>query len=255
MININKGFQLSKDKLIGNKLNSLLSNDGTRFKELVKFFEKELDIELDTKISKQLNSKDIDTFLEKEDDYEAFYSSDISKLVKQYKSYFNYYEGVNQCQYCGKLYFQNIFDNFLMNERDIIVCHKCTSKDIVKKEAGFINFEFVTSKTSDIPEDFVENRENSIEKIIELLDILKEIIEYGHSIEFARILTMGGYNADETDYLKKYQDTIEKAYVNNQISKEHFDFFVKLLNASNLEEDMPLNIDHKVFQLIRLSNY
>lgn len=246
---------MSKDKIIGNNLNSLLSNDGATFKELVKFFEKELNLELEIKIAKQLNSKNIDAFLENEDDYEAFYSSDISELVLEYKKYFDYYEGINQCHYCGKLFFQNVFNNFLMNERDIIVCHNCTSKDTVKKEAGFTNFEFVTKRTADIPEDFVENRENDIKKIIELLNVLKEIIEYGHSIEFARILTMGGYDAEETDYLKKYKNTVEKSYSNNEITKEYYEFFLKLLNTSNLEVNMPLSIDHKVFQLIRLSNY
>lgn len=246
---------MSIDEIIGNKLNILLSKDGASFKELIEFFERELSIELELKISKQLNSSDIDSFLENEDDYEAFYLSEISTLVKKYKKYFNSYEGVNQCHYCGKLFFQNVFDNFLMNERDMIVCPKCVNNKKVQKNAGWLNFEFVTKKTADIPEDFIENREHDIIKIIELLDVLKEIIEFGHSIEFVRVLTMGGYNADETDYLEKYKDIVDKSYMDNKISQEHYTFFVKLLNTSNSEDDMPLKIDHKVFQLIRLSNY
>ena len=267
---LNKG-SVDLKKKVAKKLERLMK-DGFTAEEMIDMLKSEFNIDLNAQAD-ALWEKTIDWELIIEDDdsikafdrklfledvtvFDAYYDAKLHEIFKGLKEFINGYEGIHECGYCYKLFNKSEFDYFLMTEREMNVCGDCcASSPAVAKDSGFDNFSFVTSQMDAIPEDFLVYKEDNINDIIGVLDTLKKIIEYGHSIEFARVMTMGGYHSNDTDYLELYMPTVEKAKEEETISKEHYEFFQKLLNTSNSYYDMENEVDYSVYQLIRITNY
>lgn len=252
-----------KEKEIGQKLNTRLK-DGFTFYELIEFFEKELDLDLVPIITKQLSDdfnkykedKDkqsitIDQYIEREWIFEAYSHCELTSLTRRFKDYIDNSDGyLITCDYCSKFFCDYDLDGKL-REKDMLVCKHCYNTEKVQKDSGWTNYEYVTSIMDNVGySNFVYEDSNcNIDEVVDAMNDLRKIIAYGHSMEFARVLTIG---YEEVDYMKKYKPLVDKSKEQGKISDEDYDFFYKLLNTSNCEYDMPTNnYDWSVLNYIR----
>lgn len=193
-----------------------------------------------------------DNLLKREGPWEAFDSSDIGIIYNALLS-----DAANSrmlsfvdCEECNKLFHPHMIDSFYYYEKDIHVCINCSGNEHNQRVSGMADYDRVSAiMGGGIPEEVVEGASPQ-----DLMNRLKELIDAGYSKALARVLTMGGYHQNETDYLVENAQQYEEDVKNGNLTQEAYELYKQLLEESNDPDDLEYD-EYEILRMIRITDY
>lgn len=180
-------------------------------------------------------------------EYDAFLDSELSSVYTLLLPEVNTSTigEFDTCGECNRLYHPSKMTGF---DRMVHTCRNCAYESFDDDEMD--DYETVSLiMGGGIPEDAV-----SEDAPQELMDRLKELIDKGYSKALARVLTMGGYNQDETDYLMENAQQYEDDLKNGDLTSEAYELYKQLLEESNDPNELKFE-EYEILRRIRITDY
>lgn len=177
-----------------------------------------------------------------EGEYFAFIDSDLSNVYRLLLPEVNsvYIAEFYTCEECNRLYHPSQMTGQ--------VCRNCTYDSFDDDEMDdYAAVSLIMG--GGIPEEAL-----SEDTPQELMDRLQELIDAGYSKALARVLTMGGYNQDETDYLVTNAQQYEEDFKNGDLTQEAYELYKQLLEESNDPEKLNAK-EYEIVRRIRITDY